>query len=54
VNGIVVNLADYRPFFFPDSTANLLATWAFLPDWQVRRALRYVGDRFTDNTDQTS
>ncbi len=51
VNGVVVNLAGYRPFFVPDSTANLLATWDFLPDWQLRGALRYVGDRFTDNTD---
>jgi iron complex outermembrane recepter protein len=51
VNGIVVNLAGYRPYFVPDQTANLLATWDFLPDWQLRGALRYVGDRFTDNTD---
>jgi iron complex outermembrane recepter protein len=53
VNGVVVNLAGYRPYLVPDQTANLLATWDFLPDWQLRGALRYVGDRFTDNTDLT-
>jgi iron complex outermembrane recepter protein len=51
VNGVIVNLAGYRPFLVPDGTANLLATWDFLPDWQLRGALRYVGDRFVDNTD---
>ncbi len=51
VNGVAVNLAGYRPSLVPDQTANLLATWDFLPDWQLRGALRYVGDRFADNTD---
>jgi iron complex outermembrane receptor protein len=51
LNGVAVNLAGYRPNFVPDQTANLLATWDFLPEWQLRGALRYVGDRFTDNTD---
>jgi iron complex outermembrane recepter protein len=51
LNGVAVNLAGFRPAFVPDQTANLLATWEFLPDWQLRGALRYVGDRYSDDTD---
>ena len=46
-----VNLAGYRPQFVPTKTANVLARWNFLPDWQLRGALRFVGNRFSDNTD---
>lgn len=51
LNGKLVSLAGYRPYMVPNRSANLRLTWDFLPGWQARSAVRYVGNRFADNTD---
>ncbi|RYE70757.1 MAG: TonB-dependent receptor, partial [Oxalobacteraceae bacterium] len=33
----------------PESTANLRVKWDFLPDWEARTSLKYVGSRFANN-----
>jgi iron complex outermembrane receptor protein len=33
----------------PEETANLWLTWNFLPGWEVRSGLRYVGEQQADN-----
>jgi len=49
--GGLLNLAGYRPFLVPNQTANVMANWTFLPGWDLRGAMRFVGQRFADNTD---
>jgi len=51
LNGGMISLAGYRPQFVPTKTANVLAHWTFMPGWDLRGAVRFVGDRFADNTD---
>jgi iron complex outermembrane receptor protein len=33
----------------PEKAANLWVTWSFLPDWQMRMGVRYVGEQWADN-----
>jgi iron complex outermembrane receptor protein len=33
----------------PEETANLWLTWNFLPGWEVRSGVRYVGEQQADN-----
>lgn len=33
----------------PEEAANVWVTWAFLPDWQMRVGVRYVGEQWADN-----
>jgi len=51
LNGGTISLAGYRPQFVPTKAANVMAHWTFLPNWDLRGAVRFVGDRFADNTD---
>jgi iron complex outermembrane receptor protein len=41
-----------RPPSVPEQAANLWASWAVNDQWNARAGLRYVGKRFTDNTNQ--
>lgn len=52
VSGKAVSLAGDVPQFVPEQTANIIASWNFLPDWQVRGLYQYVGRRFSDNPNQ--
>jgi iron complex outermembrane receptor protein len=33
----------------PEEAANLWVTWSFLPEWQMRAGVRYVGEQWADN-----
>ena len=50
-NGGVINLAGKLPQFVPETTANAIVHWNFLPEWDLRGVMQYVGHRFSDNTD---
>jgi len=50
-NGGVINLRGKLPQFVPETAANATVHWYFLPDWELRGWLQYVGHRFSDNTD---
>jgi iron complex outermembrane receptor protein len=50
VSGAVISLNGNVPTGVPEQSANLLVFWDAAPAWQVRAVLRYVGRRFSDNT----
>ena len=50
VGGVAVALDGNVPRRVPEQSANVLALWDVTPAWQVRGVVRYVGDRFADNT----
>jgi iron complex outermembrane receptor protein len=50
VSGAVVSLNGNVPTGVPEQSANLLVFWDAAPAWQFRSVLRYVGRRFSDNT----
>ncbi|CBS89737.1 TonB-dependent receptor [Azospirillum lipoferum] len=48
VSGRAVSYAGNVPTGVPERTANVWANWAFLPDWEVRAGLQYVGKTYAD------
>ena len=50
----VVSLAGKVPTNVHKRAANLLVFWDVAPGWTANGALRYVGERFTDNTNTSS
>lgn len=50
VGGAVVSLDGNVPTGVPEQSANLLVFYEAAPAWQFRSVLRYVGRRFSDNT----
>lgn len=50
----VVSLAGRVPLNVPQQAANILAFWDVHRNWQVRSVLRYVGKRFSDNTNSAA
>jgi iron complex outermembrane recepter protein len=50
----VVSLAGRVPLNIPQQSANFLAFWDVHRNWQVRTVLRYVGKRFSDNTNSAA
>ena len=48
--GTAVSLAGNTPRNVPEQAANLWVTWTPLPEWSVTGGLRYVSDRFADDT----
>ena len=51
VSGKIVSRDGNVPIDVPEQSANLGATWQFLPKWQVMANLRYVGKRYLNNAD---
>ena len=49
VNGAAVNLAGNRPNNVPEQIVNSWLTWAFLPAWEARIGLNWVGTTFSDD-----
>ena len=50
----VISLAGKVPTNVHKRAANLLVFWDVAPGWTANGALRYVGQRFTDNTNTSS
>ncbi|MDC7787101.1 TonB-dependent receptor [Rhodoplanes sp. TEM] len=48
VSGVSVSRAGNRPVNVPNSSANAWVTWAFLPGWEARAGVQYVGARYAD------
>ncbi|BAI71119.1 iron complex outermembrane recepter protein [Azospirillum sp. B510] len=48
VGGRAVSYAGNVPAGVPQRTANAWASWAFLPDWEVRAGVQYVGQTYAD------
>ena len=51
--GQAVNYRGFVPTNVPQQTANLWATWRFLPQWEARAGLQYVGKTYGDNLNYT-
>jgi len=49
VSGRTVSRAGNTPTSIPEKLANAWVTWSFLPAWNVRAGVRYVGKRYSDN-----
>jgi iron complex outermembrane receptor protein len=49
VSGAFISRNGNTPPNTPEESANLWVTWSFLPDWQMRAGLRYVGEQWADN-----
>ena len=49
IGGAFVSRNGYTPPNTPEESANLWVTWGFLPEWQMRAGVRYVGEQFADN-----
>ncbi|CAO3360814.1 TonB-dependent receptor [Azospirillum palustre] len=48
VSGRAVSYAGNVPTGVPERTANVWANWAFLPGWEVRAGVQYVGKTYAD------
>jgi iron complex outermembrane receptor protein len=48
VGGVYVNRNGNTPTNVPEEVANLWLTWNFLPGWEVRGGVRYVGEQQAD------
>jgi len=54
VGSSVVSLASKVPVNVHKRAANVLVFWDIAPDWRANAAWRYVGQRFTNNTNTAS
>jgi len=52
VDGVAVSRNGNKPPNVPWQSANLLATWAFMPRWIAQGALRFVGERYIDTANE--
>lgn len=48
VGGVAVNYAGNRPVNVPEQVVNNWLSWAFLPDWEARVGVRWVGDVYAN------
>lgn len=48
VSGRAVSYAGNAPTGVPERTANAWASWAFLPGWEARAGVQYVGKTYAD------
>ena len=46
--GQIVNFRGFIPTNVPQQTANVWATWRFLPQWEARAGVQYVGKTYGD------
>lgn len=49
VGNAYVSRNGNTPTNIPEEMANLWLTWNFLPGWEVRSGVRYVGEQYADN-----
>lgn len=52
VGGTIVDRAGNRPFDVPETVANLWVAYKFLPKWEARAGVQYVGMRFADTANE--
>lgn len=48
VSGRAVSYAANVPLGVPERTANAWASWAFLPGWEARAGVQYIGKTYAD------
>lgn len=53
VGGRAVNYAGNVPTGVPERVANAWLSWAFLPDWEARAGVQYVGKTYADSANTT-
>lgn len=52
VGGTIISRAGNRPINVPETVANFWLSYRFLPRWEARAGVQYVGERFSDTANE--